>query len=131
VTDTGTQTERTARYARAREALQTALREDENPGFAGARSQETDERLVDLQTRRWRAYNDLLDAKHDIIKHMDNIERDFTRARPYFNGESGYFNEHGLLQTTGQRLEALCARFPLLVDRVLDAEYDYLEATEV
>lgn len=128
MTDTETQSERTARYARAREALQAALREDENPGFSGARSEEADERMIDLQTRRWRAYNDLLDAKHDIIKHMDSIERDFERARPYFEGGNGYFNEHGLLQTTGLRLEGLCARFPLLVDAVLQAEYDYQEA---
>lgn len=130
MTDTESTTERTERYQRAREALQHALREDENPGFSGVRSPETDERLIELQTRRWRAFNDLLDAKHDIIKHMDSIERDFTRARPYFDGDSGYFNEHGLLQTTGQRLEALCARFPLLVDAVLQAECDYQEACE-
>ena len=123
-----TMTEQQHRYARARETLQTALQENENPGYAKMPPGTESPRLTNLQTKRWRTFNDLLDAKADILRHMDSIERDFERARPYFHGGSGYFNEHGLLQTTGQRLEALCARFPLLVDAAIEAEYAYQEA---
>ena len=121
-------TDRLSLYEQARETLRTALREDENPGFSGARSGETDPRMIELATRRWRAFNALLDAKTAIIRCMDSIERDFARARPYFEGGSGYFNEHGLLQTTGAQLEAQCARFSLLVDAALQAEVDFQEA---
>lgn len=121
--------ERLARYGQVRETIRTALREDENP--AGLlRGKTVSERVSELDERRWRAFSDLLSAKHDIIRRMDAIERDFDRARPYFAGGEGYFNEHGLLQSTGQQLEALCARFPLLVDAAVQAEYDYQEAVE-
>jgi hypothetical protein len=66
--------------------------------------------------RIWLHVETLLNTRNELAALMTSITRDFASAQTYLSGGSGTFNELGLLQGNGSRVDVLCAMFNMRLD---------------
>lgn len=86
-----------------------------------------DERLADYLRDAAAARTDLLRTRDELSRRMTSAIETFASAERYLRGGSGMFNELGLLQGEGPRIDLLAGLFRERVNRVLSAEHRLLE----